>query len=167
MIARLTYQLTFIVFATVLACLIQTTSANTLTEQVVVADQFLSEIQRQAQDGDTNAQRKLGLIYLTGKHLEKNPEKALYWLEKAAAKNDIEALKSLGKIYAEGLSVEINLKKSVEYFELAASQGDAIAAAFFGQAYEKGLGVEVDYSTAAQWYQDAAEKGDAKISRKV
>ena len=144
MIARVTYRLAFIVFATVLACLIQTTSADTQTEQVVVANQFLSEIQQQAQDGDTNAERKLGLIYLTGKHLEKNPEKAVNWLEKAAAKNDIEALKLLGKIYAEGLGAGVNLKKSVEYFERAASQGDAIAAAFVGQAYEKGLGVEVD-----------------------
>ena len=53
MIARLTYRLAFIVFATVLACLIQTTSADTQTEQVVVADHVFNEIQQQAQDDNT------------------------------------------------------------------------------------------------------------------
>ena len=120
--------------------------AESQSKQTNSSGHFLDEIQQRAQNGDISAQRKLGLMYLTGPAVGSNLERARHWLGKAASKNDLEAQKSLGRIYAEGLGVKIDLRKSVEFFKLAAAQGDAISEASLGQAYEKGFSVNVNYS---------------------
>ena len=97
-------------------CLGQVTSAHAQTEPVVVTGDFLDEIQQQAKDGNTIAQRKLGLLYLTGQHVTNNPEKGRQWLEKAAENNDVEALKALGRVYADGLGVRENVENLLNIF---------------------------------------------------
>ena len=116
MTARGTYRLKFIVFATILACIMNAAKAESHSKQTTSSDHFLDEIQQLAQNGDISAQRKLGLMYLTGQAVESNLERARHWLEKAASKNDLEAQKSLGRIYAEGLGVKNRFEQIVVNF---------------------------------------------------
>ena len=63
-------------FVTLIICL----TINPLLAE----NQTLKDIQLLAEQGNSNAQFRLGNIYLQGKETEKNPIKALDWYTKAA-----------------------------------------------------------------------------------
>ena len=64
----------------------------------------LQRLTQKAEQGDAAAQQDLALIYWDGKGgIEKDGEKAVYWLKKVAAKNEDWAMYTLEKIYRNGM----------------------------------------------------------------
>ena len=64
----------------------------------------IQRILQKAEENDVEAQKKLAYMYWMGMDgLERDGEKAVYWLKKAAAQNDTEAMEDLGKIYRNGI----------------------------------------------------------------
>ena len=92
-------------------------SANAQSETGFSADAYIAELTEKATRGEINAQRQLGLLHMSGTHVERDYEAAQHWLGKAAAGNDIEAQKLLGKLYADGIGTEKDLTKSLEYYQ--------------------------------------------------
>jgi TPR repeat protein len=76
-----------------------------------------------AQEGDAEAQYKLGKMYYDGEGVTKNYQKAVEWLRKAAGQGLDKAQNSLGYMYANGYGVTKDYQKAVEWYRKAAEQG--------------------------------------------
>lgn len=60
------------------------------------------ELERQAKQGDSDAQYKLAEYYNWHKGSSHSPQKAIYWYKKAAENGNLYACNTLGKIYENG-----------------------------------------------------------------
>ena len=82
------------------------------------------DLEKLAQDGDTEAQYQLAIRYETGTHnLNQNYDQAISWFKQAAQKDHLLAMKSLANIYQNGLyGVAANPKTAQYWREKAASQ---------------------------------------------
>ena len=80
-------------------------------------------LEKSAQEGNTQAQTAVGLMYLTGQVVDQDTEKGRQWLEKAADQGDITAQYNLGLIYLEGIGVEKDLKQAADWLKRAAKKG--------------------------------------------
>lgn len=76
--------------------------------------------QKLAEQGDAEAQYKLGNMYCDGKGVEKDFEKAVKWYKKAAVQGHARAQFSLGLAY----EIELEEKKAIEWYEKAAELGE-------------------------------------------
>jgi TPR repeat protein len=105
------------------------------------------------------AQRALGLQWLSGKHLARNPAKAVEWLTRAAEQNDARAQWNLGSLYASGApGVSKDLVKAFEWCHQAAALEFVPAQATLGVLYAR----MADQVRALHWWRLAAESGDAE-----
>ncbi len=58
--------------------------------------------------GNASAQYDLGLVYLSGQGVPRDPVKAAYWFRKSAAQKLPRAMSMLGTLYEQGLGVAQN-----------------------------------------------------------
>lgn len=115
-----------------------------------------------AEEGNSDAQLRLGKCYYSGDGIEQDKEKALFWLEKAAGQSNVDAQLLLASIYMEGeKGIEQDETKGIYWLKEAASQGNVKAQLIIAQCYDEGSGVAKDLNEAANWYRKAAEQGDA------
>ena len=98
-------------------------------------DAGLNVLKQLAEQGDADAQYRLGTMYKEGKSMPQDSNMACQWYAEAAAQG-----------HEAGLSV---LKQLAE-------QGDAAAQYRLGDMYKKGKGVPRDDDRARQWYTKAA-----------
>lgn len=126
---------------------------------VVVYSSYLPFVyEMKAQQGDANAQFKLGTFYHKAEEFQ-NYQKAIEYYLLAANQGHPLALCGLGTIYREGLGVEKNDRKAFEYFQAAANKGEVHALIILGDFYLKGNGVEKNDHQAFVCYQTAANQG--------
>jgi len=96
------------------------------------------EIKSLADQGNPEAQFKIGIIFAYGKDVSKNQSEATAWFRKAAAQGYANAQYALALIYNEGQGVEKDYAQAVKWFERAAKQG--LAPAQYGLAVKYGQG---------------------------
>ena len=113
-----------------------------------------------AEQGDTDAQFNLGLLYANGQGVPKDDAQARQWYEKAAAKGHAEAQVNLGILFVDGRGVPQDYKMAMYWLRLSAHQGNATARTSLGLMYERGNGVPQDVVLAQQWYILGAASGD-------
>jgi TPR repeat protein len=112
-----------------------------------------------ANDDEAAAQFNLGLMYLTGKGVQRDDAAAGIWFRKAAEQGYALAQSNLGVMYRDGRGVPQNYTDAVMWFRKAADQGDAVAQYLLGDQYANGAGVSQDYTEAMIWFRKAAEQG--------
>lgn len=112
--------------------------------------------------GDTAyGNEQLGQMYLLGRVVDRNVEKAIFYLEKGGKLGSIASYIILGDLYAEGLGlVETNLTKAVEYYEKGVGLGFSIGCSRLGRLYAEKMSPP-DYEKAAAWFAKGAEMGSA------
>src|SRR2546425_133413 len=93
----------------------------------------VSEKQKKADSGDTNAMFELGEMYANGKGVPKDAAKAAEWLQKWATQGDALAQFNLGIMYADGEGVPKDIAKAAGWLQKAATQGHATAQAVLGK----------------------------------
>lgn len=107
------------------------------------------------------SQYYLGICYLFGKGVEKDPSAAFKHYQKAASKGYAKAYNALGFCYAKGLGTQIDYYKAAECFRQAimSSRLNLNEVAFYnlGRCYELGYGVKVNKSFALAYYEKAQE----------
>lgn len=118
--------------------------------------------ERAATRGHTAAQVTLGTMYLLGRGVPRNPERAAEWYRMAADAGDAWAQFSLGKMYLGGNGVPRDLREGIRLQRLAAEQGHPGAEYNMGVLYYNGEGVDRDYAAAALWMERAARQGDTE-----
>jgi TPR repeat protein len=122
---------------------------------------FFTITQKQAEQGESNAQYYLARMYAHGCGVEKDESQAVSWYRQAAEQGNACAQNNLGWMYQEGCGVEKDDSQAVSWYRKAAEQGYALAQYNLGLMYEEGRGVEKDDSQAVSWCRQAAEQGYA------
>lgn len=81
-----------------------------------------NQVQRSANQGDSDAQFKLAVMYNDGTGVPQNYTKAAEWYTKAANQGDSDAQFNLGVIYGKGQGVRQDYAKAAEWYQKAANQ---------------------------------------------
>jgi hypothetical protein len=95
--------------------------------QTAVFAQQRAEWQVHAEQGDSRAQRELGMMYYLGQGMDVDYATAYDWLNKAALQGDDVAQMTVGVMYAEGQGVPQSRVQAHLWFSLSAQQGNSSA----------------------------------------
>ncbi len=128
-------------------------------------------LERMAEQGNTEAQFTLGGIYENGINVQKNETEAVNWYKKAAESGHKQALKNLTKMAEQGNTEAVNWyrkaaesghKQALKNLTKIAEQGNTEAQFSLGDMYKKGRGVQKNRGVAVNWYRKAAEQGNTE-----
>ena len=133
-----------------------------------------TQLRARAALGDEAAQLALGVHYLVGEAVTKDPVEAERWLRMAAEQGNAVAQHHLGHIY-QGVpesfrtdqDVPIDHAESVRWFQRSAEQGNVPAATSLATKYRDGHGVPASLDQAFRWFLRAAELGNVAAMTEV
>jgi TPR repeat protein len=83
----------------------------------------ISDLRRQAEQGDAEAQYNLGMLYYEGHGVTQDYATARHWWEQAAAQGNAWAQYRLGVLYQKGRGAPQDDATAREWFEKSAVQG--------------------------------------------
>ena len=111
--------------------------------------------------GDVDAVLMLADLYLEGKDVKSNPEKALQYYRKVLSiePDNANVNLRLAQIYSDGIGVPADKAKAIPYYQIASTAGSRSAQRELGLAYMWGAGVESDGRMARQLLLQAAKQG--------
>lgn len=95
----------------------------------------LRELRPLAERGDGVAQYNLGLMYLAGNGLTRDPRAACDWFEKAAVQNVPIAMHNMAACFAQGVGRNRDVASATAWYERAAGQGYVKSLCALGQLY--------------------------------
>lgn len=127
----------------------------------------IASVLKAAENGDAEAQDRLGLLYSNGQGLTQNYVQAVYWWRKAAQQGNVKAEYNLGLSYQNGQGVMLDHAQAANWFRKGADQDYAPAENGLGVLYYLGQGVGRDYAQSVYWWKKAAEQGDADSQYKL
>ena len=151
-------QLAFILLAS--ACLAMFQSGCSKVQDI-------DRLREAAEQGDAEAQNKLGAMYAYGERVPEDSREAVKWFRKAAEQGFAKAQYNLGVMYSKGKGVAEDDQEAVKWYHKAAEQGYASAQHNLGNMYLRGEGVAEDNQVAVKWYRKAAEQGYASAQFKL
>ncbi len=120
-----------------------------------------------ARAGDAEAEHGLGLLYQSGRGVERNLVRAAAWFRRAASSGMARAQAELGDMYARGDGMARNMTWAVNWWRKAADQGNTRAQYGLGVAYLEGDGVAADLDAAETLLTSAAGQGYAPARAKL
>jgi localization factor PodJL len=110
--------------------------------------------------GDANAQFELGLRFIEGRSVAKDPHVAAQWFAEAAAHDLPIAQYRLAALYEKGIGVARDAQLAMSWYAKAANAGNARAMHNLAvMNAEGGAGGKPDYAEAAQWFHKAGLLG--------
>ncbi len=95
-----------------------------------------------AEEGHSDSQFNVGLMYEKGIGVGKNEKDAVLWYGKAALQGNASAQFNLGVLYEHGRGTNVDFAKANEWYRKASVQGDALAIGNLGMLYVRGQGVK-------------------------
>lgn len=121
----------------------------------------LEDVRSCAEQGDADAQTRLGRMYAIGEGVPEDYAEAIRWFRLAIEQGNAVAQNGLAVMYSRGWGVPEDYVEAARWYRLAAEQGYASAQSNLGLTYLYGAGLPQDYAEAAHWVRLAAEQGDA------
>lgn len=118
--------------------------------------------ERCAEAGNVDAMFYLGLCYINGNGVTKDPNRAVHFYRRAAEKGHLTAKTNLAVCYERGKGVEKNEQLAIKFFQEAAREGEPLAMTHLGSCYYHGTGVGRDEGIAVRLYQQATDRGDVR-----
>jgi TPR repeat protein len=115
-----------------------------------------------AEQGDAQAQYRLGYMYRYGHGVPQDNNEALRWYRKSADQGYAAGEYGIGYMYFYGLSVLQDYSEAARWCRKASDQGYGPAQYSLGSNYFYGYGVAKDDSQAAFWFRKAANQGYAR-----
>lgn len=115
---------------------------------------------KSADQGNAEAQFKIGWFHTTGQGVPRDYAQAARWFQQAAEKNLVAAQYNLAVCCEKGYGLPTNYAAALTWYMKAAAQGDEFAQKAVGVFYERGKGVPVDLAEAYKWYHLAAGCGN-------
>ncbi len=112
-----------------------------------------------ALNDDPEAQYQAGYMYSAGEGVQKNPELANGWMNKAAQAGVPEAQTTLGIWKINGYGSQPDPAAGTALIQQAAQKEDPAAMYLMGQAYAEGTGVNKDPAQALNWFRKAGTGG--------
>jgi len=126
-----------------------------------ITAESLSNTLGAAQQGDVQAQVKVGQAYAEGTAGPRNVEEAVKWLQAASSQGSVEADAWLGHMYLLGQGVPRDTSRAANLIQPAAAANNPVGQRFLGVMYETGQGMPRDYAQAAAFYAKAVAQQDA------
>jgi TPR repeat protein len=114
-----------------------------------------------AEQGNPQAEEKLGRLYQRGKGVTRDYVIAENWYRKAAEQGDAVAQARLGFMLRLGVAGTRDYGAALKWYRLSAGQGNALGQVGLGYMLLEGVAVPIDHKTAADWFRKAALQGDA------
>ena len=121
----------------------------------------LERLRKTADQGDAQAQYRLGEMYDNGEGVAADDLKAVKWYRKAAEQGHPGAQWLLGYKYEYGSGVAVDNVESIKWFRKAADQGHGIAQFELAMRYHTGKGTAKDSVEAYKWVLLAETNGIA------
>ncbi len=124
----------------------------------------LQTVEAQAKAGDATAQNRLGEMYEFGYGVERDPNQAYSWYQRAAEQKLVAAQHNIGRCYNFGTGVEQNFTEAELWYREAAQQGHMDAMFFLGTLYSNNHGLDHSTDTnviAYAWMHNSAQLGNA------
>ncbi|HLW90579.1 MAG TPA: tetratricopeptide repeat protein [Roseiarcus sp.] len=106
------------------------------------------------------AENALGLLFVLGRGVVKDYQRAFDLFNKGAIAGDGQAMGNLGSMYSNGYFVKEDDAQALAWYEKAIEAGNSFGLAQAGVMYFNGKGAPRDYDAAAQYFQQAADLGD-------
>jgi hypothetical protein len=100
-------------------------------------------------------ENNVGYLYLHGMFVDKDPQQALAWYERAASRGLPTAEYNLGYLYQTGGGIPANAHEAARWYELAAAQDHAEAANNLAMIYADGSLGARDLPRARAWLKRA------------
>lgn len=119
----------------------------------------LQILQPLAEQGNSQAQAMLGLMYDNGYGVNKDSAEAFKWYLKAAEQGIPVVQHDVGVKYFQGMGVAQNYQEAAKWWEQAANAGLSDSQFNLGLMYYRGLGMKIDYPKAAELFRKAADQG--------
>lgn len=144
---------------------VQITEAQRLAREFKPTDAYakLAQTLRPlAEQGDSAAQFKLGLLFYNGRGMARDYSQALDWFKKAAQQGHPLAQFNAGYMYEKGEGTPQDYVEAAKCYRESAERGNQLAQYNLGYMYEKGQGVAQDEVQALLWYNLAAIQGETK-----
>ncbi len=136
--ASVLFALVLILLALAACSTGHTDCANAITkEDFAKAFQLCKPL---AEQGDADAQNKVGWMYSTGKGVPQDYAEALKWFQLAAEQGFAPAQNLLGLLYDQGQGVPQDNAEAAKWYGMAADQGFADAKLNLRLLYDQGLG---------------------------
>ncbi len=109
-----------------------------------------------AQKDDIDSWVEMGLL-CTDPDIEPlfDPQKGIFYYEKAAQQNHAVAWNNIGALYHNGIGYSFSMKKAIQAYERAAELGDGMALSNLGDLYYFGEHIRQNYDLALDFYQKA------------
>ena len=117
--------------------------------------------------GDKDTQYNRGCMYLEGRGVPQDYQKAYACFKEAADQGNLDAINKVGYMYDNGYGVTQNYQKAYDYYKKAADSGNRAAQYNLGKLYQNGIGVQQNYTKAAEWFMKAAEQGYSDAQREL
>ncbi len=134
----------------------------------------VEKLQKQAEEGNANAQSKLGQLYApipgapemapNESCLKKDAQLAVKWLTQAGEGGHSQSALMVGVMYENGWGIPKNIKKAEHWFGKAASLGDSKGMIALGHLYSQEEDKLSDHQAAREWYEKAWAKGDSEAA---
>ena len=165
-----------LILATVLSLAFTQVTAQDFSKGVeaLEADDFataLKEFKPLAEQGNAEAQNKLGYMYEYGKGVLKDVTEAAKWNRLSAEQGNANGQYKLAMRHLKGEGVLQDYAETLKWLRLSAEQGGGfysnLAQAFLGIMYEYGDGVLQDNVTAHMWYNIASANGSVNANGSV
>jgi TPR repeat protein len=137
---------------------------NLLNRQKLTEDATVAQLREAAEQGDADAQNRLGVRYSQGDGVSKDDSQAVVWHRKAAENGHWIAQINLSRHYADGRGVPQDYAQSARWVRKAAEQGESVALWLLGDAYATGEGVLQDYVEAHKWMNLAVARASAGLA---
>jgi uncharacterized protein len=118
-----------------------------------------------ADQGDANAQNRLGIMYEAGLGVMQDFAAAVRWFRKAADQGLADAQLELGWMYEHGQGEPQDYTAALRWYRRAAAQGDADAQSELGNMYESGRGVKQNHVRAHLWFNLSAAGGNEEAAK--
>ncbi len=128
-------------------------------ESPEILKQAVLLLEKSANAGFAPAQHLLGVVYLNGHGVNRDPARAWQFFQTAAKAGSNDARNALGQMLHKGNGVPADAAAAAEWFALAAGEGNREAMANLGYLYMNGLGVEKNPQKGLELTRAAAEAG--------
>ena len=135
-------------------------------KQPRVETENVKQVRLAAQQGDTDAQVELAVMYHSGEGVPKDYAEAARWFRKAADQGVAQAQSNLGFMYQNGEGVSRDSSQAVEWWRKAAEQGHTGSQYNLGVAYHYGEGVEGNDVEAYKWVDIAWTRSSGTSQKK-
>lgn len=121
--------------------------------------QKLADLEKRAFDGVPEAQHDLATLYASGRLVQQNYKRAVYWFKQASGGDIANADYNLGVMYQQGLGVQKDLTQALDWYAKAADLGHPEAMYNLGIAYIQGIGTQQSIEKGVAFFKDAANAG--------